>query len=104
MEPTVLTDVKKGNAAYEEEIFGPVLTFFTVKNDEEAIHVANYTHFRLGGSVFGSQERAVAIAKHIDSGMVYVNTLTGVSPERPFGAPKTRALGASSRKPASWSL
>jgi succinate-semialdehyde dehydrogenase/glutarate-semialdehyde dehydrogenase len=93
MEPTVLTNVKKGNSAYEEKIFRPVLTFFTVKNDEEAIHVANDTHFGLGGSVFGSQERAVAIAKRIDSGMVYINTLTGVSPERPFGGTKNSGFG-----------
>jgi succinate-semialdehyde dehydrogenase/glutarate-semialdehyde dehydrogenase len=93
MEPTVLIDVKKGSKAYEEEIFGPVLTFFTVQTDEEAIHLANDTHFGLGGSVFGSQERAVAIAKRIDSGMVYVNTLTGASPERPFGGTKNSGFG-----------
>ncbi|MGI4821625.1 MAG: NAD-dependent succinate-semialdehyde dehydrogenase [Janthinobacterium lividum] len=93
MEPTVLIDVKKGSSAYEEEIFGPVLTFFTVKTDEEAIHLANDTNFGLGGSVFGSEKRAVAIAKRIDSGMVYVNTLTGASPERPFGGTKNSGFG-----------
>jgi succinate-semialdehyde dehydrogenase/glutarate-semialdehyde dehydrogenase len=70
-----------------------VLTFFTVKNDEEAIHVANDTHFGLGGSVFSSQERAVAIAKRVDSGMVYINTLTGVSPERPLEGTKNSGFG-----------
>jgi succinate-semialdehyde dehydrogenase/glutarate-semialdehyde dehydrogenase len=70
-----------------------VLSFFTVKNDEEAIHLANATNFGLGGSVFGSQESAVAIAKRIDSGMVYINTLTGVSPETPFGGTKNSGFG-----------
>ena len=50
--PTVLADVKKGMPAYDEETFGPVAALITVKNEEEAIAVANDSPFGLGASVW----------------------------------------------------
>ena len=51
-EPTVLTDVKKGMPAYDEELFGPVAAIIPVENEEEAIRVANDSVFGLGAAVF----------------------------------------------------
>ncbi|WP_442588078.1 NAD-dependent succinate-semialdehyde dehydrogenase [Pedobacter sp. AW31-3R] len=94
VEPTLLTHIKKGNSAYSDEIFGPVFMFYVVKDDEEAVALANDTEFGLGGSVFSQDEqRAVAIARQIDTGMVYINHMTGISPELPFGGTKKSGYG-----------
>ena len=50
--PTVLTDVKRGMPAYDEELFGPVAAIISVKDEEEAIRVANDSRFGLGAAIF----------------------------------------------------
>jgi len=94
MEPTLLTNIGPDNSAYSEEIFGPVFMFYRVKNEEEAIELANATNFGLGGSIFsGNDERAVNVARQIVTGMVYINHLTGITPELPFGGTKGSGYG-----------
>lgn len=94
MEPTILTDIKKGMNAYSEEIFGPVLCIYPVKNIEDAIKLANDTKFGLGGSVFATDtNKAVEVARQIDTGMVYINHVTGIAPELPFGGTKNSGYG-----------
>ncbi len=94
MEPTILTNIQPENSAYQEEIFGPVFMFYKVKNEEEAIKLANATDFGLGGSVFSSDNaRAVNVARQIDTGMVYINHVTGIAPELPFGGTKHSGYG-----------
>lgn len=94
MEPTILTGIKKGMLAYSEEIFGPVLCIYAVKDEAEAIALANDTDFGLGGTVFGTDiDRAVEVARQIDTGMVYINHVTGISPELPFGGTKRSGYG-----------
>lgn len=94
MEPTILTDIQPDNAAYQEEIFGPVFMFYKVDNEAAAISLANATDYGLGGSVFSSNhERAVHVARQIDTGMVYINHVTGIAPELPFGGTKHSGYG-----------
>ncbi|WP_428229562.1 NAD-dependent succinate-semialdehyde dehydrogenase [Flavobacterium sp.] len=94
MEPTLLTDIEPGNSAYSEEIFGPVFMFYRVKDENEAVALANATNFGLGGSVFsGDEKRAVNVARQIETGMVYINHLTGITPELPFGGTKGSGYG-----------
>ncbi|WP_036603483.1 NAD-dependent succinate-semialdehyde dehydrogenase [Olivibacter sitiensis] len=94
VEPTLLTGIKKGNSAYSDEIFGPVFMFYVVKDENEAIELANDTSFGLGGSIFSSnEERAINVARQIDTGMVYINHLTGITPELPFGGTKKSGYG-----------
>ena len=94
MQPTILTDIKKGMDAYSDEIFGPVLMIYSVKNMDEAVDLANDTKYGLGGTVFGTDvEEAVKIARRIDTGMVYINHVTGISPELPFGGTKNSGYG-----------
>ncbi|UOE49782.1 NAD-dependent succinate-semialdehyde dehydrogenase [Mucilaginibacter sp. SMC90] len=94
MEPTIMTDIQPGIAAYAEEIFGPVFMFYKVKDEQAAIALANATEFGLGGSVFSSnEERAVNVARQIDTGMVYINHVTGIAPELPFGGTKHSGYG-----------
>ncbi|NDL61838.1 NAD-dependent succinate-semialdehyde dehydrogenase [Acerihabitans arboris] len=94
MEPTILTGIKPGTAAYSEEIFGPVLCVYAVKDEAEAIALANDTVFGLGGTVFGTDTaKAVAVARQIDTGMVYINHTTGIAAELPFGGTKNSGYG-----------
>lgn len=94
MEPTLLTGITPGMEAYSEEVFGPVFMFYVVENDEEAVKLANDTKFGLGGSVFAKDtERALRIARQIDTGMVYINHFTGITPELPFGGTKNSGYG-----------
>jgi succinate-semialdehyde dehydrogenase / glutarate-semialdehyde dehydrogenase len=92
--PTVLADVKKGMPAYDEETFGPVAALITVKNEEEAIAVANDSPFGLGASVWTKdQERGIRVARRIESGMVFVNEMVMSLPKMPFGGVKRSGYG-----------
>lgn len=94
MEPTILTGIKKGMLAYSDEIFGPVLAIYVVKDIDEAVELANDTEFGLGGTVFGTDvDKAVEVARRIDTGMVYINHVTGIAPELPFGGTKKSGYG-----------
>lgn len=94
MEPTILTDIKPGMVAYTDEIFGPVLSIFKVKDEAAAIALANDSNFGLGGTVFGKDTKhAVEVARQIVTGMVYINHVTGISPELPFGGTKQSGYG-----------
>ncbi|MBY0408178.1 MAG: NAD-dependent succinate-semialdehyde dehydrogenase, partial [Rickettsiales bacterium] len=93
--PTVLTDVKKGMTAYEEEMFGPVAVIIGAKDDEEAIAIAADTVFGLGGSVFTrDKERGERIARdRIESGACFVNMMLRSDPRLPFGGIKQSGYG-----------
>ena len=94
MEPTILTDLKPGIAAYHEELFGPVASFYVVKDEQAAIDLANDSEFGLGGSVFTQDiERGKRIADQIDSGMVFINHPTWTQADLPFGGTKRSGFG-----------
>jgi succinate-semialdehyde dehydrogenase/glutarate-semialdehyde dehydrogenase len=91
---TLLTDVKKGMPAYAEELFGPVAAVITVRDEAEAIAVANDSIYGLGGAVFSrSRRRAHAVAARIESGMVFVNDFVRSDPALPFGGIKQSGQG-----------
>ena len=92
---TVLTDVAKGMAAYEEEMFGPVASVIPVKDEAEALTVANDTPFGLGGAVFTSDsEKGEKIAREvIDAGAAFVNDFVRSDPRLPFGGVKESGYG-----------
>jgi succinate-semialdehyde dehydrogenase/glutarate-semialdehyde dehydrogenase len=70
-EPTIITDITKGNPIFREETFGPIVLLYIVDNDEEVIQLANATKYGLGACIFGQDTaHAQAIAARIDSGMV----------------------------------
>ncbi len=93
--PTVLTDVKKGMPAYDEEIFGPVASIISVPNEKEAVKVANDTSFGLGAAVFTKNikvgERSAAT--QLEAGNCFVNTLVRSDPRLPFGGIKESGYG-----------
>ena len=92
--PTVLSDVKKGMAVYNEETFGPVISIISVKDENEAIAVANDSKFGLGGSVWTeNRERGEAVARRIETGAVFVNGLVKSDLRLPFGGIKKSGYG-----------
>jgi len=94
MEPTILTNIKPGNPAYHEEFFGPVALFFRVKDEAEAVRLANDSKFGLGGSVFTADvARGKRVASRMDTGMVFINHPTWTSAELPFGGIKNSGYG-----------
>jgi len=94
MEPTILTDLKPGIAAYHEELFGPVASFYVVKDEQAAIDLANDSDFGLGGSVFTQDiERGKRIADQIDTGMIFINHPTWTQADLPFGGTKRSGFG-----------
>jgi len=93
--PTVLTEVKKGILAYEEELFGPVAAIIPVKDEEEAIRVANDSVFGLGAAVFTEDvERGERIAAtELEAGCCFVNAAVRSDPRLPFGGVKESGYG-----------
>lgn len=93
-EPTILTDVKPGMPAYDQELFGPVAAIISVKDTEEAIRVANDTPFGLGASLWTEDmELAEELIPQIDAGAVFVNHMTKSDPRLPFGGIKRSGYG-----------
>jgi succinate-semialdehyde dehydrogenase/glutarate-semialdehyde dehydrogenase len=94
IEPTILGNLKPGMAAYHEELFGPVASFYRVKDEQEAISLANDSPFGLGGSIFTADiERGKRLAEQIDTGMVFINHPTWTQPDLPFGGTKGSGYG-----------
>lgn len=94
MEPTILTDLKPEMAAYYEELFGPVASFYRVKDEQAAIELANDSPYGLGGSVFTQDiERGKRVADQIDTGMVFINHPTWTAADLPFGGTKQSGYG-----------
>jgi succinate-semialdehyde dehydrogenase/glutarate-semialdehyde dehydrogenase len=94
MQPTILTNIRPGNPAFREEFFGPVAIFFRVKNEDEAVALANNSDFGLGGSVFTRDvARGERVASRINTGMVFVNHPTWTASDLPFGGIKNSGYG-----------
>ncbi|MGZ8802216.1 MAG: NAD-dependent succinate-semialdehyde dehydrogenase [Mycobacterium sp.] len=92
--PAVLTGVTPEMRAYTEELFGPVAVVYRVRDEEEAIALANSSAYGLGASVFSADTaRAEAVAQRLDAGMVNVNTPAGEGPDIPFGGVKRSGFG-----------
>lgn len=91
---TVLSDVRPGSPAYDDELFGPVASLLVATDVAHAIHLANDTPFGLGASVWTTDaaEQAQLIAG-IDAGMVFVNGMVASDPGLPFGGVKLSGYG-----------
>ncbi|WP_394277380.1 NAD-dependent succinate-semialdehyde dehydrogenase [Luteococcus sp.] len=92
--PAVLTDVPRGSDIYHEEFFGPVCVVYKVSSDEEALELANDSHFGLGGSVFSQDtKRAERVGEGLEVGMVKINTHAAEGEAIPFGGVKRSGYG-----------
>jgi succinate-semialdehyde dehydrogenase / glutarate-semialdehyde dehydrogenase len=92
--PTVLTDVKPGMLAFDDEIFGPVAAIIEADGEEHAIALANQSPFGLGAALFTQDKaRAERIARRIEAGSVFVNAFVKSDVRLPFGGVKQSGYG-----------
>lgn len=91
---TVLTNVKKGMPAYEQETFGPVAAIIQAEDEADAIRIANDTEFGLGANLWTQDtERAKGLAHAIEAGSVFINGMVHSDPRLPFGGIKNSGYG-----------
>ncbi|MCC7438055.1 MAG: NAD-dependent succinate-semialdehyde dehydrogenase [Armatimonadetes bacterium] len=92
--PTVLSGVRPGMAAFDEETFGPVAALIRAADIGEAIALANNSRFGLGASAWtadeGEQERFI---RELEAGSVFINDMVKSDPRLPFGGIKASGMG-----------
>ena len=94
MQPTIITNIKPSNPAYREEFFGPVALIFRVRNEDEAVALANDSDYGLGGSIFTKNVAlGKQVASRIDPGMVFINHPTWTACDLPLGGIKNSGYG-----------
>ncbi len=92
--PAVVTDVTREMRIAREEVFGPIAPVLVVASEDEAIRLANATQFGLGGSVWTRDlERGLALARRIEAGTLFVNSIVKSDPRMPLGGVKKSGIG-----------
>jgi len=93
-EPTVMDKVTPGMEVFDEETFGPVAAVSVVKNEDEAVDLANKSRYGLGASIWTRDLDHVAqLAPRIEAGSVFVNGIVKSDPRLPFGGIKASGYG-----------
>lgn len=94
VEPTLFADVDNQMRIAREEIFGPVLVAISYRGDAQAIQIANDSIYGLSGAIFSvNTERALAMARRIDTGTLNINGANFFDADAPFGGYKQSGLG-----------
>ncbi|THU47365.1 hypothetical protein C4D60_Mb09t14730 [Musa balbisiana] len=102
VEPTIITNVETSMQVWREEIFGPVLCVKTFRTEEEAIELANDTHYGLAGAVISKDtERCQRISEMIQAGVIWVNCSQPCFCQAPWGGTKRSGFG---RELGEWGL
>lgn len=93
--PTLLTNVKPGMPAFDEELFGPVIAIISVENEVDAVAYANKGPYGLGAAVFTKDiQKGERIATNeIEAGVCFVNSFVASDPRLPFGGIKHSGYG-----------
>ncbi|GAB2269887.1 Betaine aldehyde dehydrogenase, chloroplastic [Dionaea muscipula] len=102
IEPTIVSNVTPSMQIWREEVFGPVLSVKTFSSEEEAIELANDTHYGLGAAVISRDlERCQRITKALQAGIVWVNCSQPCFCQAPWGGMKRSGFG---RELGEWGL
>ncbi|KAL6549370.1 Betaine aldehyde dehydrogenase 2 [Orobanche hederae] len=102
IQPTIITDVKTSMQIWREEVFGPVLCVKTFATEEEAVELANDTHYGLGAAVLSQDlERCERMTKAFQAGIVWVNCSQPCFSQAPWGGKKRSGFG---RELGEWGL
>jgi succinate-semialdehyde dehydrogenase/glutarate-semialdehyde dehydrogenase len=92
--PTVLTHVRPGMPAFDEETFGPVAAVIVARDADHAVELANHSRYGLGASIASAdRERAEELAARIEAGSVFINEMVKSDPRLPFGGIKQSGYG-----------
>ncbi|MDA3648813.1 aldehyde dehydrogenase family protein [Saccharopolyspora indica] len=92
--PTVLDNVQQGSYAVVEESFGPVLTVERFTDEDDAVRIANDTHYGLAGGVFtGDPAKAQRVANRLRHGTVWINDFHPYLPQAEWGGYKQSGIG-----------
>jgi len=93
--PTVITNVRKGMPAYEEELFGPVAAIIEAKDEKDAMQKANDSIYGLGAAIFSKDRKRAEMlaAKELQAGNCFVNSAVHSDPRLPFGGAKQSGYG-----------
>ena len=100
-QPTLLTDVRQDDEIVQNEVFGPVLTLQTFRDDDELVALANGTAYGLGGVCYGELARATEVAQRVRTGFIWVNSFGIRDLAAPFGGIKQSGVG---REGGDWSF
>lgn len=93
-QPTLISNVVPGMAAFDEETFGPLAAVVVAQDETQAVELANQSRYGLGASVWtNDRERGESIARRIESGSVFVNALMKSDQRLPFGGVKKSGYG-----------
>ncbi|TQD88942.1 hypothetical protein C1H46_025534 [Malus baccata] len=102
IEPTIITDVTPSMQIWREEVFGPVLCVKTFSSEEEALELANDTHYGLGAAVMSKDlERCERFSKGLQAGIVWINSSQPSFIQAPWGGNKRSGFG---RELGEWGL
>ena len=97
--PTLVANVNNACRISQEEVFGPLAVVIKFKTDEEVIAMANDSEYGLGGAVFTKNiNRALNMARAIETGRVWVNTYNQIPEHAPFGGYKKSGIGRETHK------
>jgi succinate-semialdehyde dehydrogenase/glutarate-semialdehyde dehydrogenase len=93
-EPTIVGDVVPGMRMFDEETFGPAAAVIRARDAAHCVELANASSFGLGASIHtADRDRAQAIARDLEAGMVFVNAMVASDPRLPFGGVKHSGYG-----------
>ena len=94
MAPTILDEVTPANPAFQEEIFGPVLTVTRFGSTQEAVDLANAVDYGLANTVWSKDiDTALVVARGLRSGTVWINTTIDGAPQLPGGGVRNSGYG-----------
>ncbi|HEX4111831.1 MAG TPA: aldehyde dehydrogenase [Stellaceae bacterium] len=101
-EPTLLTDVRQEMEVVRREVFGPVLTWQTFRDESDVVELANGTKYGLAAMVFTrSEERAWRVSDQLTAGSLWVNCFFVRDLRAPFGGARNSGIG---REGGDWSM
>ena len=97
--PTLITNVTNDMRVAREEIFGPVAVVIKFKDEAEVVKMANDSNYGLGGAVWTQDiNRAIRVAKAVQTGRMWVNTYNAIPAGAPFGGYKESGIGRETHK------
>lgn len=101
LEPTIIINVRNDMCIAQEEIFGPVASIIKFKNESDLVKMVNDSKYGLGGGIFTKNINiALNIARHMETGRVWINTYNQIPSGAPFGGYKQSGIGRETHKVA----